>query len=61
MIKRGFLMPSLVVSYSHSDEDIDRTVDALRATLNVYRQALDGGIERLLEGRPVQPVFRPRN
>ena len=27
----------------------------------VYRRALDGGVERFLEGRPVQPVFRTRN
>ncbi len=60
-LKRGILMPSLVVSYSHGDDEIDRTVDALGEVLAVYRQALDGGIERFLEGRPVQPVFRPRN
>jgi glutamate-1-semialdehyde 2,1-aminomutase len=60
-LKRGILMPSLVVSYSHHDDEIDRTVEALGEVLGVYRQALDGGIERFLEGRPVQPVFRPRN
>jgi glutamate-1-semialdehyde 2,1-aminomutase len=60
-LKRGILMPSLIVSYSHSDEDIDRTVEALHGALKVYRRALDGGIEHFLEGRPVQPVFRPRN
>jgi glutamate-1-semialdehyde 2,1-aminomutase len=60
-IKRGILMPSLVVSYSHGDADVDRTIDALRGALSVYRQALDGGVERFLEGRPVQPVFRTRN
>src|SRR5262245_19201762 len=60
-LKRGLLMPSLVVSYSHGDDEIDRTVEALGEVLGVYRQALDGGIERFLEGRPVQPVFRPRN
>src|SRR5262249_1100656 len=27
-IKRGVIMPSLVVSYSHSDADIDQTIDA---------------------------------
>ena len=54
-------MPSLVVSFSHSDEDIDRTVEAVGEALAVYRRALDDGIERFLEGRPVQPVFRPRN
>lgn len=60
-LKRGILMPSLVVSFSHSDEDVDRTVTAVGAALEVYRRALDGGIERFLEGRPVKPVFRERN
>jgi glutamate-1-semialdehyde 2,1-aminomutase len=60
-LKRGVLMPSLVVSFAHGDEDIDRTIEAVGEALAVYRRALDGGIERFLEGRPVQPVFRPRN
>jgi glutamate-1-semialdehyde 2,1-aminomutase len=60
-LKRGVLMPSLVVSFAHGDEDIDRTVEAVGEALAVYRRALDGGIERFLEGRPVQPVFRSRN
>lgn len=60
-IKRGLLMPSLVVSYSHSDEDIDRTVEAIGEALAVYRQALDEGVEHYLNGRSVQPVFRKFN
>jgi glutamate-1-semialdehyde 2,1-aminomutase len=60
-LKRGILMPSLVVSYSHSDADVDRTIEAVRGALSVYRRALDGGVERFLEGRAVQPVFRARN
>jgi glutamate-1-semialdehyde 2,1-aminomutase len=60
-LKRGILMPSLVVSFSHEDADIDRTIEAVRGALTVYRQALDGGVERFLEGRPVKPVFRTRN
>jgi glutamate-1-semialdehyde 2,1-aminomutase len=60
-LKRGVLMPSLVVSFAHGDDDIDRTIEAVGEALAVYRRALDGGIERFLEGRPVQPVFRPRN
>ena len=54
-------MPSLVVSYSHTNEDVDRTVEAIRGALQVYVRALDGGVERFLEGRPVQPVFPPRS
>jgi glutamate-1-semialdehyde 2,1-aminomutase len=60
-IKRGLLMPSLVVSYSHGDAEIDRTVEAIGEALSVYRRALDDGVERYLVGRPVKPVFRPYN
>jgi glutamate-1-semialdehyde 2,1-aminomutase len=60
-IRRGVLMPSLVVSYSHTEEDIDRTVAALDGALAVYRQALDGGVERFLIGRPSEPVMRSYN
>jgi glutamate-1-semialdehyde 2,1-aminomutase len=28
-IRRGVIMPSLVVSYAHTDEDIDRTIEAI--------------------------------
>jgi glutamate-1-semialdehyde 2,1-aminomutase len=61
MIKRGFIMPSMVVSFSHSDEDIDRTVEAAGEALRVYRRALEDGIEKHLVGRPVKPVMRQRN
>ena len=60
-IKRGLLMPSLVMSYSHTDEDIDRTVEAIGEALAVYRKALDEGVENYLNGRSVQPVFRKFN
>ena len=61
LIKRGVLAPSLVVSYSHSDEDIDRTIDAIDGALGVYRRALDDGVERYLVGRPSNVVFRRYN
>ncbi len=60
-IKRGLLMPSLVVSYSHSDADIDFTVGAIDQALGVYRKALDEGADRYLVGRSVKPVFRSYN
>jgi len=61
MIRRGFLMPSLVVSFAHTDADIDQTIEAIEETLGVYRKALDEGIEKYLVGRPVKPVFRMYN
>jgi glutamate-1-semialdehyde 2,1-aminomutase len=60
-IKRGLIMPSLVVCYSHREADIDQTVDAISAAMAVYKQALDGGVDRFLVGRPSAPVYRTYN
>jgi glutamate-1-semialdehyde 2,1-aminomutase len=60
-IQRGLIMPSLVVSFSHSDADIDRTIEAVGESLEVYRRALEDGVEKYLVGRPVKPVFRKFN
>jgi glutamate-1-semialdehyde 2,1-aminomutase len=60
-IRRGVLMPSMVVSYSHTDQDIELTAAAIDGALEVYRRALDSGIERFLIGRPSQPVYRRYN
>ncbi len=60
-IKRGLLMPSLVVSFSHTDRDIDRTVEAIGESLLIYKKALHEGIDKYLVGRPVKPVFRRLN
>ena len=60
-IARGVLMPSLVVSYSHTAEDIDRTIEAVRGALSVYRRAMDEGTEPFLVGRPSNIVYRRYN
>jgi glutamate-1-semialdehyde 2,1-aminomutase len=57
-ITRGILAPNFVVSYSHTEGDIDRTVECVHEALNVYRKALDEGIGKYLKGHPVRPVFR---
>lgn len=59
IIKRGVIGPSFVVSYSHTDADIDRTIEAVGEALVVYKQALDNGVEHYLVGSPVAPVDRP--
>jgi glutamate-1-semialdehyde 2,1-aminomutase len=60
-IQRGLLMPSLVVSFSHGDVEIDRTIDGVAEALAVYRRALESGVDKYLVGRPVKPVFRKFN
>ena len=60
-IKRAILMPSLVVSFSHTDKDIESTVERISESLWVYKEALEEGIEKHLVGRPVKPVLRQYN
>lgn len=60
-MKRGLLMPSSIVSYSHTDKDIQETVEKIHDSLIVYKKALNEGIEKYLVGKPVQPVFRKFN
>lgn len=60
-IRRGLLMTSLIISYSHTDEDVDRTVEGIDASLEVYRRALEDGVDQYLTGRPSQTVYRKYN
>lgn len=60
-IKRGLLIPNLIVSFAHSDKDIDQTIESIAEALYVYRRAIDEGIEKYLLSRPVKPVVRRYN
>ena len=53
-IKRGVMMTTLIMSYSHSDEDVQKTVDAIDGALGVYKKAMNDGVEKYLVGRPSQ-------
>jgi glutamate-1-semialdehyde 2,1-aminomutase len=61
LIGGGVLAPSFVVSFSHSDDHIDQTVDVVARALEVYRSALENGVRPLLRGPSVKPVFRRFN
>ncbi len=61
IIKRGIIAPSLVVSFSHTDRDIQKTIEAIAEALGVYRLALEEGVDKYLVGRAVKPVFRKLN
>jgi glutamate-1-semialdehyde 2,1-aminomutase len=60
MIERGILGPSFVVSFSHGDDEIDRTIEAVDSSLEIYARALEDGVDRYLQGRPVRPALRRR-
>lgn len=59
-LKRGVLFSGgQNICYSHSDADIDYTLRAYRAAMEILATAIkEGDILGHLEGAPVQPVFR---
>ena len=59
-IKRGVLAIGVHnICYSHSDEDINRTLDVYRETLGVIKEALASGqLTEYINGDIVHPVFR---
>lgn len=57
-IRRGVIAPAFGVSYSHTDLDIDLTIEIIGESLSIYRKALSDGIEQYLSSAPVKPVFR---
>jgi len=61
LIRGGILAPSFVVSFSHLESDIDRTIDVVDRALGVYARALEDDVQKYLVGRPVRPVNRKFN
>lgn len=58
LVRLRIIAASFVVCFSHSEQDIDQTLDAIGEALVVYKRALEEGYEKYLLGRPVKPVFR---
>ena len=60
MIKRGILWQGFHnMSFSHSDADIDYTLQALEQSLTVLKNAFENNkLKETLLGEPVKPVFR---
>lgn len=60
LIKRGILWSgSHNMSFSHSDEDIEYTLEAYRQVLQILKVAVEENkVKESLRGEPVKPVFR---
>lgn len=61
LIKLGVLMPWIALSYAHGPRELEMTLEAVSVALRVYARALEDGVDRYLEGRPIKPVFRRTN
>ncbi len=60
LLKRGILWAAYhAISYSHKDNEIETTLEAFNHALKTLKNAVQKNkIEKLLEGKPVRPVFR---
>ncbi len=60
MIKRGVLWQGFHnMCFSHSDADVDYTLQALEESLSILKKAVtENNLKEMLKGEPVQPVFR---
>lgn len=61
MVKNGVLIPWIALSFSHKEEELDITRNALIKSLEVYKEAVENGYENYLIGEPIKPVFRKYN
>ena len=61
LLKRGVMMPWVAISQAHGEAELQLTLEALDGALGVYAQALDGGVEKFLQGPAIRPVFRSHN
>lgn len=61
MINQGVLMPWIALSTSHSNRELAKTESALDKALSTYKRALAEGVQNLLKGPTIKPVFRRFN
>ncbi len=61
-VKRGVLFGGPVfICYTHTDEDIEKTLNASYEAFRLIKEAMDSGRpEDYLEGKPITTVFRQR-
>jgi glutamate-1-semialdehyde 2,1-aminomutase len=58
MAAQHILIPYIAISLAHTEAHIDETVAAAKHAFGVYVRALEQGVEGLLHGPAVKPVFR---
>lgn len=61
MVRNGVLIPWVALCYRHGVEELELTRQALRKSFEVYRAALDEGVDKHLQGPVIKPVFRKYN
>lgn len=61
LIRKRVIAPSLFVSYAHREPEIEQTLQAWAHALDIYRLALEDGVEKYLVGAASRTVYRSWN
>lgn len=61
MLDKKVLMPYIAISYAHQEEELEVTLDAAQYALEIYKLALEKGLENYLKSDIIKPVFRKYN
>ena len=61
MMDKKVIIPYIAISYSHTQKELEITLEAIRYALNIYKRALEEGIEYHLKSEIIKPVFRKYN
>ena len=51
MIRNGILMPWIAQSWSHNNRELDQTLSAVRKSLEIYRRAIENGLNDYLDSQ----------
>lgn len=59
LIKRGILLgPSIYTTWAHKNEHIEKTITAMRASLDVVAKSMDSKVDLFLEGQRSIAIFK---
>jgi glutamate-1-semialdehyde 2,1-aminomutase len=61
MVRNGVIVNYIAPSIAHQAQEVEKTVEAARASFSIYTRALNDGADKYLDGPPIKPVFRTFN
>jgi glutamate-1-semialdehyde 2,1-aminomutase len=61
MTTKGVLIPYIATSFSHTEKEVEQTLEAATHAFDIYGRALADGVDKFLVGPVVKPVFRKFN
>lgn len=61
MMEKKVMIPYVAISFSHKQIELEKTFDAARHALQIYKKALESGLNKYLKSEVVKPVFRKYN